>query len=195
MFEDLQINSQNFRGVTGSEVKPALHKNARRQENKQLGTPYSAAKGQGHHQNGNGKSGAKSEANSHKSDYSGLISKSNGGSGSQNTQTTAHSNTESSSDDHQTSLLISKLQKLPANAPWSDKQEILTGKIQKLATTQKGSLYLQTNLLTKSNPVLIEFLLCEVGQGLSKIMVNTYGNYFFQKLLSNCSVDQRMRIL
>jgi len=91
--------------------------------------------------------------------------------------------------------LISKLQKLPANAPWSDKQEILTGKILKLATTQKGSLYLQTNLLTKSNPVLIEFLLCEVGQGLSKIMVNTYGNYFFQKLLSNCSVDQRMRIL
>ena len=26
-------------------------------------------------------------------------------------------------------------------------------------------------------------------------MVNQYGNYFFQKLLSNCSVDQRLRIL
>lgn len=26
-------------------------------------------------------------------------------------------------------------------------------------------------------------------------MVNQYGNYFFQKLLSNCSVEQRLQIL
>ena len=26
-------------------------------------------------------------------------------------------------------------------------------------------------------------------------MINQYGNYFFQKLLSNCSVDQRLHIL
>jgi hypothetical protein len=39
--------------------------------------------------------------------------------------------------------LIAKLQKLPANAAWSDKQAILTGKITRLATSQSGSRYLQ----------------------------------------------------
>ena len=65
---------------------------------------------------------------------------------------------ESVNDDQQSSILISKLQKLPSNASWSDKQVLLSGKITRLATTQTGSKYLQ-NLLTKSNPVLIEFLL------------------------------------
>jgi hypothetical protein len=30
---------------------------------------------------------------------------------------------------------------------------------------------------------------------LPEIMVDNYGNYFCQKLLSNCSADQRMQIL
>mmetsp|Transcript_7378 Transcript_7378/g.10463 ORF Transcript_7378/g.10463 Transcript_7378/m.10463 type:complete len:124 (-) Transcript_7378:1943-2314(-) len=121
------------------------------------------------------KSGSKSEAaNSQKSGYSGMISKSStGGSGSQRTQTTAHStNTESNvSDDQQSSILISRLQKLPSNASWGEKQAILSGRITQLATTQTGSRYLQ-NQLTKSNPILIEFLLHEVGQQLSTIMIN-----------------------
>ena len=77
---------------------------------------------------------------------------------------------------------------MPSSASWTDKKEILTGRITQLATTQTGSRYLQ-NSLTKSNPELIEFLLAEVGQSLASIMINQYGNYFFQKLLSNCSVD------
>lgn len=42
---------------------------------------------------------------------------------------------------------------------------------------------------------MIEFLLTEIGEQLSPIMRNQYGNYFFQKLLSNCSVHQRLQIL
>lgn len=68
--------------------------------------------------NNNLKLASKSEANSLKSDYSGMISKSMGGSGSQKTQTTAHTNTESTNDEEkQSQIIISKLQKLPANAP------------------------------------------------------------------------------
>ena len=47
----------------------------------------------------------------------------------------------------------------------------------------------------KANPVLIEFFLTEVGFQMPQVMVNQYGNYFFQRLLSNCSVNQRLRIL
>ena len=65
-----------------------------------------------------------------------MIIKSIGGSGSQKTQTTAHTNTtESINDDQLSSILISRLQKLPQSASWADKQEILAGKITQLATT------------------------------------------------------------
>jgi len=172
MFADLQINSSNFRGLGGSDLKPSAHYTRLQPEpfHSQISPQYSAQKHQSRIANAVRPS-AKSEVNSHKSDYSGMIRKSGGGSVSQKTQTTAHSNTESANEDQQSSLIMQKLQKLPTNSPWSDKQEILRGKISKLATTQTGSRYLQ-NQLTKSNPVLIEFLLQEVGHQLASIMVN-----------------------
>ena len=90
--------------------------------------------------------------------------------------------------------MIAKLDKLPDNANQQMKTKILTGAVTRLATSQTGSRYLQKEL-TKASPSLIEFMLSEVNRELSKIMVNQYGNYFFQKLLSNCSADQRLQIL
>ena len=101
-----------------------------------------------------------------------MILNSYGGSGaglsmSQKTQTTAISNntTEGTAggQEHHLQLLIEKMQNLPANASWADKQAILSGNITRLVTTQTGSKYLQNSQLTKSNPVLIEFLLSEIG--------------------------------
>lgn len=75
-----------------------------------------------------------------------MIANSYGGSGSQKTQTTAHSNntTEGGNGgaEHHLQLLIEKMQNLPATATWSEKQAILSGNITRLATTQSGSKYL-----------------------------------------------------
>ena len=62
--------------------------------------------------------------------------------------------------------------------------------------SQSGSRYLQKEL-KKANNEPVEQILSEVliMGGLKEIMLDQYGNYFFQILLSSCSVDQRLRIL
>ena len=75
-----------------------------------------------------------------------------GGTGSQKTQTTAHTNNESANTDQYLQGLIDRMQSLPASTPWSEKSNVLRGNITRLATTQTGSKYLQNNLLTKANP-------------------------------------------
>ena len=50
-------------------------------------------------------------------------------------------------------------------------------------------------LLDAANPVIVNFLLKEVETVIPQLMVDNYGNYFCQRLLINCSSDQRMVIL
>lgn len=64
----------------------------------------------------------------------------------------------------------------------------------KLALSQAGSKFLQ-KVLENANPQIVQYLLNEITPMLPEIMVDNYGNYFCQKLLSNCSADQRMQIL
>jgi hypothetical protein len=76
----------------------------------------------------------------------------------------------------------------------SQKLEALTGSIYQLAVNQTGSKFLQ-RLLDNANPQIVSFLLKEIEMALPTLMVDNYGNYFCQRLLINCSADQRMVIL
>ena len=64
----------------------------------------------------------------------------------------------------------------------------------RLACSQNGSRYLQKEL-NKADPAFIEFLLEDIEINLSKIMVDRYGNYFCQKMLSCCSQKQLIKVL
>jgi hypothetical protein len=60
--------------------------------------------------------------------------------------------------------------------------------------TQKGSRILQKELNTIS-PENLELLLERLCPDLTYIMVDTYGNYFSQRLIQCCSPQQRLQIL
>lgn len=47
----------------------------------------------------------------------------------------------------------------------------------KLASTQSGSRYLQKEM-TKAKVGMIDFLVSDIGEDFSRIMVDNYGNYF-----------------
>ena len=77
----------------------------------------------------------------------------------------------------------------------------LTTKMKQLSTTvpdyaknQQGSKYLQ-RVLAKASPDIIEFIVVEVGDKLHELMVDSYGNYFCQKLLQSSSSKQRLYLL
>lgn len=74
------------------------------------------------------------------------------------------------------------------------KLDALKGNVMKLAVNQTGSKFLQ-RLLDNANPQIVTFLLNEIQTVLPSLMVDNYGNYFCQRLLINCSSDQRMQIL
>lgn len=42
---------------------------------------------------------------------------------------------------------------------------------------------------------MIDFLVNDIGQDFPRIMIDNYGNYFCQRLLSSCSGEQRVQIL
>ncbi len=71
---------------------------------------------------------------------------------------------------------------------------ILKGKVVTLALTQTGSRFLQKQL-TKANPGFVAFVLEEVEKVLPDLMVDDYGNYFCQRLVSSCSPPQRIAFL
>jgi hypothetical protein len=49
--------------------------------------------------------------------------------------------------------------------------------------------------MTKAKVGMIDFLVNDIGHDFSHIMVDNYGNYFCQRLLSSCSGEQRVQIL
>lgn len=68
------------------------------------------------------------------------------------------------------------------------------GEIPAFAKNQQGSKYLQ-RVLAKASPDILEFIVIEVGDYLQDLMVDSYGNYFCQKLLQSCSSKQRLYLL
>ena len=72
--------------------------------------------------------------------------------------------------------------------------DALKGKLVNLALTQTGSRFLQKQL-TKANPGFVSFVLQEVESELAGLMVDDYGNYFCQRLVSSCSPPQRIAFL
>jgi hypothetical protein len=49
--------------------------------------------------------------------------------------------------------------------------------------------------MTKAKVGMIDFLVKDIGADFPRIMVDNYGNYFCQRLLSSCSGEQRVTIL
>jgi len=68
------------------------------------------------------------------------------------------------------------------------------GQIVAFAKNQQGSKYLQ-RVLAKASPDVLEFIVIEVGDNLHELMVDSYGNYFCQKLLQSSSSKQRLYLL
>ena len=61
-------------------------------------------------------------------------------------------------------------------------------------STQKGSRDMQ-KLLYKLSPIDISSLIEKLSSSMTTIMEDKYGNYFCQKLIQNCSPEQRVEIL
>ena len=72
--------------------------------------------------------------------------------------------------------------------------KLLRDKVVPLACTQSGSRHLQKEI-AKADSSFVEFMLKDIGRKLSVIMVDRYGNYFCQKLLQNCTINQRSNVL
>lgn len=70
----------------------------------------------------------------------------------------------------------------------------MQGRVASLARTQTGSRYLQKDL-NKTSCDVVNFLITDIGREMSKIMIDRYGNYFCQRLLSSCTAQQRLTIL
>ena len=86
--------------------------------------------------------------------------------------------------------LIHKLEQ----ADVESKMKLLKEKVVLLACTQSGSRHLQKEI-AKADSSFVEFMLKDIGRKLSVIMVDRYGNYFCQKLLQNCTINQRSNVL
>jgi hypothetical protein len=79
--------------------------------------------------------------------------------------------------------------------PTNDKNVMdYKGQLVAFAKNQQGSKYLQ-RVLAKASPDILEFVVLEVGDHLHELMVDSYGNYFCQKLLQSSSSKQRLYLL
>ena len=55
--------------------------------------------------------------------------------------------------------------------------------------TSKGIMEIEKKLIKSSKDYKLYLIICLNKEGLSKIMKNTYGNYFFQQLIKDCEKD------
>lgn len=79
--------------------------------------------------------------------------------------------------------------------PTNDKNVMeYKGQLVAFAKNQQGSKYLQ-RVLAKASPDILDFVVLEVGDHLHELMVDSYGNYFCQKLLQSSSSKQRLYLL
>ena len=89
--------------------------------------------------------------------------------------------------------LISKLES-QSDTSQKAKMATLASQVSRLVCTQSGSRFLQKEL-NKADSNFVEFILNDIGSSLAEIMVDTYGNYFCQKLVSCCSLKQSSHVL
>jgi hypothetical protein len=67
--------------------------------------------------------------------------------------------------------------KIEATAEIAEKFRLLKNKVKLLACSQTGSRFLQKEVELR-NPSLVEFILSDLGESLSSITTDRYGNYF-----------------
>jgi hypothetical protein len=96
---------------------------------------------------------------------------------------------------------------------YEEKVEFLQGKLCEMLFTQTGSRFIQkqlSELFSLNDKALdieskkqnleiaqkfITFILSEIGDKVDELMIDRYGNYFFQELITRCDSQQRMGIL
>lgn len=69
-----------------------------------------------------------------------------------------------------------------------EKEDYLKGKLCDMVFTQTGSRFIQKQFSG-------EFALNEIGDRINELMIDRYGNYFCQELISRCNSHQRLKIL
>lgn len=71
-----------------------------------------------------------------------------------------------------------------------EKEDYLKGKLCDMLFTQTGSRFIQKQFKTFTT-----FALNEIGDRINELMIDRYGNYFCQELISRCNSHQRLKIL
>jgi hypothetical protein len=95
------------------------------------------------------------------------------------------------------SLFMSVIDKEEKGEDFADLREVMSTinvPLWEYAKTQRGSRNLQ-KLLNKIEPGGLDEILEKLKNNFPELMVDTYGNYFCQKLIQSCSSEQRMFIL
>lgn len=116
--------------------------------------------------------------------------------------------------DTQESRIFEWVKKCEAIEDFDKRMEFLEGKLCEMLFTQTGSRFIQKQLgedtnqdetdmdVLKTNKKLIDerihiftsFILSEIGEKVNEIMIDRYGNYFFQELIRKCDAEQRLSI-
>jgi hypothetical protein len=115
--------------------------------------------------------------------------------------------------DSQEGKIFEIVKKCEASNKFEDKIKYLEGSLCDMLFTQTGSRFIQKQLneqldetvdpndqeakLRKQQRIerFTSFILCEIGDKVNETMVDRYGNYFFQELISKCNDEQRLGIL
>lgn len=95
------------------------------------------------------------------------------------------------------SLFMTVMDKDEKGEDFADLQELMNSisiPLWEYAKTQRGSRNIQ-KLLNKIEPGGLDEILEKLKNNFPELMVDTYGNYFCQKLIQSCSSEQRMFIL
>jgi hypothetical protein len=102
---------------------------------------------------------------------------------------------KSSQEEEKKKSFVTKIKAVTEDQYLAGKKDMVyPKKISDYARTRDGSKILQKDLQNPS-PMLITYMVKEIGFGLADMMIDVYGNYFCQKLFDHCASPQRLMLL
>lgn len=116
--------------------------------------------------------------------------------------------------DTQESVIFEQIKQWETLTGFDERMEFLKGKLWDMLFTQTGSRFIQKQLgdegteaeyghdmreqqqkKREMSRLFTSFILEEIGDKVNELMIDRYGNYFFQELIRRCDSEQRLRIL
>ena len=116
--------------------------------------------------------------------------------------------------DTQESAIFEQIKQCESITGFEERMEFLKGKLCGMLFTQTGSRFVQKQLGDEGTEVeysqdmreqqqkkrelsrqFTSFILEEIGDKVNELMIDRYGNYFFQELIRRCDSEQRLKIL